>query len=49
MRPNNEKMSVLVYRKLHETVTETTEEIARKVLLPPCLIDHISLLPINMT
>ena len=50
----NRNISVLVYRKpVHNdqylTTALTTKQVARKVLFPPCLIEHVPLPPINMT
>ena len=43
--------SVLVYRKPTHTdqYLHYTKEVARKVLFPPCLIQHIPLSQIKMT
>ena len=54
LKRNNEKISVLVYRKsthtdqyIHSALT--MKEIATKMLFPPCLIEHIPLSRIQMT
>ena len=54
MKRNNGEISVLVYRKpthtdqyLHYSLT--TKQVVRKVLFPPCLIEHIPLSQIKMT
>ena len=54
LKRNNEKISVLVYRKsthtdqyIHSALT--MKEIAMKMLFPPCLIQHIPLSRIQMT
>ena len=51
---NNGEISVLVCRKpthtdQYLTTALTTKQVARKVLLPPCLIEHIPLSQIKMT
>ena len=54
LKRNNGEISVLVYRSLHiltntYTTALTTKQVARKVLFPPCLIEHIPLSQIKMT
>ena len=54
LKRNNGEISVLVYRKpniLTNTYTAalTTKQVVRKVLFPPCLIEHIPLSQIKMT
>ena len=54
LKGNNGETSVLVYRSLHiltntYTTALTTKQVARKVLLPPYLIEHIALSQIKMT
>ena len=44
MKRNNGEMSVLVYRK-----PTHTDQVSRKVLFPPCLIEHILLSQVKMT
>ena len=48
---NNGEISVLVYRKPTHTYTTalTTKQVGWKVLLPPCLIEHIPSSQITMT
>ena len=51
---NNGKISVLVYKNLRVltniyTTALITIQIARKVLFPPCLIEHIPISTIKMT
>ena len=51
---NNGEISVLVIGSLHiltntYTTDLTTKQVARKVLFPPCLIEHIPLSQIKMT
>ena len=48
LKRNNGKISVLAYRKPTHTdqsytTTRTTKQVARKVLFPPCLIEHTPL------
>ena len=48
LKQNNGEISVLVYRSLHiltntYTTALATKQIERKVLFPPCLIEHIPL------
>ena len=54
LKRNNRQISVLVYRSLHiltntYTTALTTKQVARKLLSPPCLIEHIPLSQIKMT
>ena len=48
LKQNNGEISVLVYRSLYiltntYTTALATKQIERKVLFPPCLIEHIPL------
>ena len=48
---NNGKTSVLVYKNLRlltNTSVLITKQVARKLLFPPCLIEHIPLSPIKI-
>ena len=55
LKQNNGKISVLVYRRLTHTeqntytTTSTIKLVVRKLLFPPCLVEHIPLSPIKMT
>ena len=54
LKRNNGEISVLVYGSLHiltntYTAALTIKQVARKVLFPPCLIEHIPLSQIKMT
>ena len=54
LKRNNGQISILVYRKPTHTgnrytLALTTKQVARKVLFPPCLIEHIPLSQIKIT
>ena len=54
LKRNNGEISVLVYRKpthtdTYYTTALTTKQVVRKVLFPPCLIEHIPLSQIKLT
>ena len=51
LKRNNGEISVLVYRKPTHTdqYLHHSSQVARKVLFPPCLIEHIPLSQIKMT
>ena len=55
LEQNNGEISVLVYRNTPHILTNTyttaltTKQVARKVLFPPCLIEHSPLSQIKMT
>ena len=52
LKRNNGEISVLVYRKPTHTdqyLHYTIKQVARKVLFPPCVIEHIPLSQIKMT
>ena len=54
LKRNNGEISVLVYRKPTHTdrylnYSSHDQKVARKVLFPPCLIEHIPLSQIKMT
>ena len=51
LKRNNGKISVLVYKNLRlltNTSVLITKQVARKLLFPPCLIEHIPLSPIKI-
>ena len=51
LKRKNGKISVLVYKNLRlltNTSVLITKQVARKLLFPPCLIEHIPLSPIKI-